>query len=214
MNILAPASMILGMALASCGTPCTSIVYPGRKKPLGYVTIPTSWHKVPLASGGRTANLFVPKSLGMEVAENETRPAISVDLIGIPDSAFKGPYDQEYWISRHIADVRHHEASDLQSVKLRSVDNPQLGKIDVYRLHGDSRGESLMAAVVGTHGWYLVELRAANSKSFNEYQEAFFQFLGSLKLELGNPRHPTAISRQIEFGLPSRRGCAQTFAII
>lgn len=191
MNILAPASLVLGMVLASCGSPGTSIVYPGRNEPLGHVTIPSSWHKVPIASGGRTANLFVPKALGMEVAENETRPAISVDLIGSPDGPFKGPYDQEYWITRHIADVRHHEASDLKSVKSRSVDNPQLGKIDVYRLHGDSWGESLMAAVVGSHGWYLVELRAATPTSFNEYQDDFFQFLGSLNLQLGEQAAPS-----------------------
>jgi len=184
MKRLAPAALVIAMVLGSCGLPDSAVVYPGRTDPLGHVTIPAIWHKVPIANGGRTANLYIPKRLGLETAENETRPAISLDLIGNPDGSFNGPFDQEYWIRRHIAEVQHHEAPDLQSLKLRSVENPQIGPIGVYRLQGDSWGDSLMAVVVGSHGWYLAELRADNSESIVRYEDDFVSFLESVVTRL------------------------------
>ena len=180
--------VILGMCvtwITSCGPSAVAIIHPGQNEPLGYADLPPTWHRVGITSGGRSTNLFVPKNLGLASAENETRPAMSMDLIGSTEKAFEGPYDQEYWIHRHIADVRYHEALDLVAKKYISVSNPDLGEISVYRLQGGSWGDSLMSIIVDNGGWYLAELRTNDSKSVNAYGEDFMHVLKTLRLESG-----------------------------
>ncbi len=173
---------LFAIVLISCGPQREPIRHPGISEPIGYITLPSRWERKGISDGGRTANLLVPRSLDLEIAENSTTPAISVDLIGAPNGRFRGPHDQSYWVNEYVSGQAHQYAPNMKVENSGMVTHAQFGSIKLFRVADRHWGHSLIATMLNSDGWHLFELKASSEESLSEYREDFLSMIESARL--------------------------------
>jgi hypothetical protein len=108
----------------------------------------------------------------------DSHPGITIDYYAKIDSKF--PKTQEGYAKLYLSEIHNVKDDNVKMDILKTINSATYGNITIYRFYSDYYGDHLVAIIVNTTGYCVIELWRRVSDLQNIYQSEFEDVVSSI----------------------------------